>query len=118
MFREVILDSGEHTKTYQVDTDTHYAARAEALKQFLEEFKYPGRPVDYIGGRRKGLINISVKTAIDRRTLERPNTDDGQYFLEQIERLRKYVRTSEILKDRNRAKATELLLKLEEVLSG
>ena len=117
MHREVTLSVNEISKTYQVDTDTHYEARAEALRQFLEECHLPGRPADYIVGRKKGIISISVKSAIDRRTIDR-DRNDGEYFRDQIERMRSYVRLSEDINDKQKTKATKLLLDLEEVLSG
>ena len=118
MIREVVLSFEGKEETYPVDTETHYAARVEALGKFLETYKIPGRPVDYIVGRFKGLIGITVRSAIDRRSLPRNSDPDDAFFLDQVGRLRVHVRTSSRLTDKSKTKATRLLLQLEEVLSG
>lgn len=118
MLREVILSFEGREETYPVDSETHYAARIEALGKFLETYKIPGRPVDYIVGRFKGLISITVRSAVDRRTLPRNSEPDGAFFLDQVGKLRLHVRTSSRLTDKSKSTATSLLLQLEEVLSG
>jgi len=118
MLREVTLNFESTEKTYQVDTNTHYEARVEALSRFLEDYKIQGRPVDYIVGRFKGIIGMTVRSSVDKRTLSK-NSEPGEAFvLEQVERLRRHVRTSTFLSDKSKSKATKLLLQLEEVLSG
>jgi hypothetical protein len=118
MLREVTLTFENTQKTYEKDTNTHYEARVEAIKDFLEEFKIPGKPTDYIVGRFKGLIGVTVRSAVDRRTLPKTNEPSRTYVYEQVTRLRQYVRTSTFLTDKSKSKATKLLLQLEEVLSG
>lgn len=118
MLREVTLSFEGKEETYKVDSETHYAARIEALDKFLETYKIPGRPVDYIVGRFKGLISVTVRSAIDKRSQPRNSEPDGAFFLDQVGKLRGHVRTSSCLTDRSKSKATRLLLQLEEVLSG
>lgn len=118
MLRDVTLSLEGREKTYQVDTNTHYEARTEALGMFLEEFKIPGRPTDYIVGRFKGLIGITVHSSIDRRGEPKNNEPTEAFMLEQVGKLRRHVRTSPFLTDKRKTKATRLLLQLEEALSG
>lgn len=118
MLRDVTLNFEGHEKTYTVDKETHYAARVEALSRFLEEFKIQGRPVDYIVGRFKGLIGITVKSEVDNRTGERNTEPDNAFLLDQTGRLRRHVRESPSLTEERKSKATGLLLELEEVFSG
>ena len=118
MKRSVRLSVGELDKTYEIESYSHYEARVEALKQFLTEFKIPGRPVDYIMGKRRGVITISVKSELDRRLRDDTYKNDGEYFHDQIEVLKSQVRIADKLPDKSKTKATKLLLELEEVLSG
>lgn len=118
MLRDVTLSYNNTEKTYTVDSDTHYEGRVKALRLFLDEFHIPGRPVDYIVGSKKGLIDILVKSSIDRRTIERNSNSDGPFFLGKLGNLREYVRMSDNLDEKVKTKATALLLKLEEVLNG
>jgi len=113
--REVTLRYGEIEKTYPIESDNHYAARMEALSKFLVEFKIPGRPVEYLTTK-KGQIEISVKSAIDKRTIPR----DGPsplFYSGQVVKLRRWVREGDLPR-RKKTKATELLLQLEEVFSS
>lgn len=116
MIREVTLRYNGCEKTYSVESDTHYAARVEALGMFLEEFKIPGRPIEFLT-RKKGLIEIGVRAAVDRRTLNREGPPPAQFYTEQVDRLRKWIRESNFPEEK-KVKATELLLELEKVLSG
>lgn len=118
MLRDVTLSYNSTEKTYTVDSDTHYEGRVKALRLFLDEFHIPGRPVDYIAGSKKGIIDILVKSSIDRRTIEGVSGHEGLFFLGKIGNLREYVRESNKLDEKTKTKATALLLKLEEVLSG
>lgn len=113
MIREVTLRYDGYEKTYPVESETHYSARMEALGKFLEEFKIPGRPVEYLT-RKKGLISIEVKSAVDRRTFSK----DGPptlFYTEQVEKLRRWVRESSF-PEKKKTQATKLLLELEGVL--
>lgn len=118
MLRKVTLNFEDKEETYQIDSETHYAARIEALGRFLETYKIPGRPVDYIVGRFKGLISVTVRSAVDKRTQPRNSEPDSAFFLDLTGKLRLHVRTSSHLVDKSKSKATRLLLQLEEVLSG
>lgn len=118
MLREVALSFEGTEKTYKVDKDTHYSARVTALEMFLDEFKIQGRPVDYISGRLKGLISITVRSAVDNRTGERNTEPDSAFLLDQTNRLRRHVRTSPSLSEDRKSTATQLILQLEEVFSG
>jgi len=115
MLRDVTLRYGSNEKTYQIESDTHYGARVVALGMFLEEFKIPGRPVEYVT-RKKGLIEITVRSAVDRRTFGRDEAQP-EFYVEQVERLRQWVREGP-LSEGKKVKATELLLDLVEVLGG
>lgn len=115
MLREVTLRYNGYEKSYPIEADSHYAARMEALGKFLEEFKIPGRPVEYLT-RKKGLIEINVRSAVDRRTFTRDGPPTS-FYTEQVGRLRKWVREGNF-PDETKAKATRLLLKLGEVLGG
>jgi len=115
MLREVTLRYDGYEKMYPIEADTHYGARIEALGKFLDEFKIPGRPVEFLT-KKKGLIEIEVRSAVDRRTL----TKEGpipQFYSEQVERLRGWIREGDFPEE-TKVKATKLLLKLGEVLSG
>ena len=115
MVREVTLRYGTVEKTYPIESDNHYSARVEALAKFLEEFKIPGRPVEYLTTK-KGSIEISVKSAVDRRTIPR----DGPsplFYIEQTIRLKRWVREGD-LPGSKKTKATKLLLQLEEVFGS
>ena len=115
MIREVTLRHNSNEKTYPIESDTHYSARMEALGLFLEEFKIPGRPVEFLTTK-KGLIGIEVRSAVDRRTFnkEGPTT---QFYVEQVSKLRRWVRES-TFPENKKVKATRLLLKLEGVLNA
>ena len=113
MLREVTLRYNGNEKTYPIEADTHYAARVEALNKFLEDFKIPGKPVEYLTIK-KGLIEITVRSAIDRRTFTREGPP-ASFYTEQVEKMRKWVREGD-LPEGTKVKATKLLLKLEEVL--
>jgi len=115
VIREVTLRYNGCEKTYPVESETHYAARMEALGKFLEEFKIPGRPVEYLT-RKKNLISIEVKSAVDRRTFTKEGPP-SLFYVEQVEKLRKWIRESDFAEDK-KTKATKLLLELEEVLGG
>lgn len=116
MIREVTLRFNGHEKTYSIESDTHYAARVEALGRFLEEFKIPGRPIEYLT-RKKGLIEIGVRAAVDRRTLNKEGPPPAQFYTEQVDRLRKGIRES-TFPEKVKIRATKLLLELEGVLSA
>lgn len=115
MIREVTLRHNGNERTYPIESETHYAARMSALGLFLEEFKIPGRPVEYLTTK-KGVIGIEVKSAVDRRTFskEGPTT---QFYAEQVSKLRRWVRESSFPEEK-KVEATRLLLKLEGVLSA
>jgi len=117
MLRNVTLNFEDKEETYQVDANTHYEARVEAIRRFLEEFKIQGRPTDYIVGRFRGLIGVTVRSAVDRRTISKPSEPSEAFLLEQVTRLRQHVRTSTFLPEKSKSKATKLLLQLEEALS-
>lgn len=118
MLRDVTCSFEGQEETYQVDTGTHYEARVEALGKFLEEFKITGKPTDYMVGRLRGLIGVTVRSTVDRRTLARNDGPNQAFILDQVSRLRQHVRTSSFLTDKSKTKATRLLLQLEEVVSG
>lgn len=118
MLREVTLRFQDIEKTYTIEADSHYLARVAALDRFLEEYKIPGRPVDYITGSRKGLIEMAVKSAVDRRTLGRGYEPEESFYTDQVEKLRRYVRESRLVPEDKKVEATKLLLELEEVLSS
>jgi len=115
MLREVTLRYGEYDKTYPIEADSYYAAKMEALGKFLEEFKIPGKPFEYLT-RKKGLIEITARSSVDRRTFSREGPQP-QFYTEQVERLRKWIREGD-LPETTKVKATKLLLRLGEVLGG
>lgn len=113
MLREVTLKYDGCEKSYPIEADTHYAARIEALGKFLEDFKIPGSPVEYLT-RKKGLIEITVRSAVDRRTFTREGPP-ASFYTEQVEKMRRWVREGDFPEE-IKVKATKLLLKLGEVL--
>ena len=115
MVREVTLRYNGYEKTYPIEADSHYAARMEALGKFLEEFKIPGRPVEYLT-KKKGLIEIQVRSSVDRRTLPKDGPSTS-FYVEQVDRLRRWVREGDLPKG-VKVKATKLLLELSGVFSG
>ena len=115
MVREVTLRYGKFEKTYPIEADSHYTARMEALTRFLEEFKIPGRPVEYLT-KKKGLIEITVRSEVDRRTIPR----DGPsplFYVEQTIKFKRWVREGDLPKSKKTA-AVKLLLQLEEVFGS
>lgn len=115
MLREVTLRFDGYEKTYSIEAESHYDARMQALGKFLEEFKIPGRPVEFLT-RKKGLIEITVRSAVDRRTFSREGPPP-QFYTEQVDRLRRWIGKGDF-PEVTKVKATKLLLKLGEVLSG
>lgn len=111
----VSLEYGGNRRELLVSAESHYDARVQALDKFLEEFKIPGTPVEYLT-EKKGIIDVSVHKALDRRSIPRvyPQTT---FFVDHIERLRKQIRESELTPDKKR-KVTKLLLDISEVLNG
>ena len=113
MLREVTLKFNGCERTYPIEADSYYAAKIEALGLFLEEFKIPGKPFEYLT-RKKGLIEITARSAVDRRTFSREGPQP-QFYTEQVEKLRKWIREGS-LPEKTKTKATKLLLQLGEVL--
>lgn len=111
---EVVVKKDTIESVYTVTAPRYYDARKQALEMFLRENRVPGRPWEYFSGVRGG-IEISVRTLQDRRK-ERV-TPEREYYLEQVEYLRKLIRESEFDSDTKR-RSTGLLLKLREVLGG
>lgn len=116
MIREVTLRYNGYEKTYSIESESHYSARMEALGKFLEEFGIPGRPVEYLT-RRKGLIDITVRSAVDRRTFTKEGLPPVEFYTSQVDRLRKLIRESEF-PETTKVRVTKLLLRVSEVLSG
>ena len=112
---EVLVAFNGHSKEYLVEAESHYNARIQALERFLPEFKIPGSPVDYVT-RKKDVIEMSVRKVLDRRKIPKtyPQTD---FYVEHINKLRKWIREGELPADKKR-KITALLLKVSEVLSA
>jgi hypothetical protein len=117
MLREITVSLQDSERVYLLDTDNYYEARVGALKLFLKEFNLPGNPADYLSGRLRGLIRISLRSSIDKRRDEKPLLT-SEMLLEQVSSLREGIRVSQDLVDKSKSRATKLLLKVEEVLSG
>ena len=111
---EVTVKSGTREETYLVSAARDYRARVDAVGKFLEGSSLPGFASEYVSGKRRGILGISVKTAVDGRRLPRYGPSPGA-FLEQVGRMRKLVREGE-LPEEKKAEVVVLLIKLEEVL--
>jgi len=113
---EVTVKYNTIEKTYPISADRDYGARMEAVKTFLEENMLPGTPVEYVAGKKKGLLEISVRTVVDKRRISRYGPS-SEFLAEQTSKMRRWVREGEF-PEVKKLEATELLLKLEEVLGG
>ena len=115
MLREVSLRFSTYEKSYSIESDTHYGARVIALGKFLEEFKIPGKPVEFLT-KKKGLIEITVRSEMDGRTADRsePSTE---FYLGKVESLRKQIRESS-LPEEKKVVATKHLLALSSLLGN
>jgi len=113
---EVTVKFNSHEKAYPISAERDYGARSLAVGKFLEEFKLPGMAVEYVSGKKKGLMEITVRAAVDKRRISKYGPS-GEFFSEQIGKLRRWVRESNFTED-TKAEATKLLLKLGDVLSG
>jgi len=104
-----------YEKSYQVVAESHYSARMAGLEKFLEEFKIPGTPLEYLS-KKKGMIAIEVSKLLDRRRIPR-SYPQASFYSEHIDRLRKLIREGELPEAKKR-KITKLLLDVSEVLDG
>lgn len=113
---EVSVKLNSSEKTYTISAERDYGARSIAVGKFLEEFKIPGIAVEYVSGKKKGLVEIVVRAAVDGRKISKYGPS-GEFYSEQIGKFRKWVREGDFTED-TKAEATRLLLRLGEVLSG
>ena len=113
---EVSVKLNSHEKTYTISAERDYGARSIAVGKFLEEFKIPGIAVEYVSGKKKGLMEIVVRAAVDRRRISKYGPSE-EFYSEQISKFRRWVRESNFSED-TKTEATRLLLQLGEVLSG
>ena len=111
---EVTVKMDTKEAVYILTAPKYYDARKKGLELFLREYKIPGRPWEYFSTK-KGLIEVSVRSLQDRR--KERETPQKDYYLDQVEYLRKSLRESE-LDSKTKGESTKLLLKLREVLSG
>ena len=102
-------------RVYDITADRYYGAKIKAVSQFLVENRIPGRPWEYLSGKR-GLIEVSVQSKNDSRKEPR-RTYELDYFLEQAVRLKEQVRDSK-LSDATKKDAVRLLRNLRAVLNG
>ena len=56
---------------YEVAAFKGYDARITGLAKFLEEQNIPGRPYEYLWGKKRGLIEVRLRKHGDKRRLPR-----------------------------------------------
>lgn len=100
---------------YAVSAARYYEAQIKGLRLFLEEYKIPGKPWEYLTTK-KGVIEVSVALLKERKDGTRKALDVSFYY-GQIDTLRRLIRTGDFRPDVKK-KAGLLLLKLKDVLSG
>ena len=111
---EVTVKMDTREAVYTLTAPRYYDARKTGLEMFLRENKIPGRSWEYFSTK-KGLIEVSARSLQDRR--KEREAPEKEYYLEQVEYLRKALRESKFDRDTKR-KGTQLLLKLKGVLDG
>jgi len=112
--KEVTIRYGLLVRTYELEADSPYRAKLTALNLFLTENGIPGRPVDYLT-RKRHLIEVSCRSSHDGRKDRHdvPVTAYSEYLLEQLQ---KTIGRRDDLPAKKKTKATDLVLKLQEVL--
>ena len=111
---EVIVRMDGAEETYSVEADRYYEARMLGIAQFLEDHQVPGTPTEFLS-RKKGLIEVSARSRIDRR--RRVPGDTFEFYLEQVDKLRAWVRRSSLPAEVKRT-VSSLLLQAREELDG
>lgn len=105
-----------YTNTYAISTATYYGARVRALKLFLKEFKIPGRPWEYVT-RKKNVIDVQVASLQPRKGTGAKKELPVTFYYQQIDILRKLIRTGDFTSTQKKV-AGALLLQVRETLGG
>ena len=85
---------GPYQGVYKVSASRYYDAKSRALEMFLEEFKVPGKPYEYLSTKRL-LVSIEVKSETDRRTGTKAVVD-SKALVGQLGNLKDLVNWSDI----------------------
>lgn len=100
--------------SFDLDRERYYDARIEGLRLFMEKFKIPGTPTQYLSSK-KGLIKVIVRSLDDRRKPIPTEILTLDFFIERLDVLRELFRTSEV-DESIRNECQGLLLKARRVL--
>jgi len=113
---EVTVQMNGMGSSYLVTAPKYYEAKVKGLSRFLEEYQIPGRPYEFLTSKRE-LVQVKVKALEDRRrgTREAPGLT---FYLDQVESLKKFIRTSETLDWDTKTRSVELLRDLVRTLKG
>ena len=97
---------------YIVEAPKYGEAKIVAINKFMEDNNIIGTPNQFI---KNNVLSINVRNQKDCRKerLEHP----PEFYLEQVERLRRFIRLSKLPVD-TKKKTTSLLLKVRKELSG
>ena len=107
---EVRVKANSKEAVYTLAAPRYYDARKKGVELFLKENKIPGSPWEYFTTK-KGLVEASVRSLRDRRR----EIPEKEFYVEQVEYLRKLLRESKLDSD-VREKGTKLLIQLRKVL--
>ena len=106
---------GKFDGTYPISAKTYYEARKRAVALFLKEFKLPGRPWEYLTTK-KGAIDIQAVSLQPRKDVP-VKILDVTFYQQQVDALRKLIRTGDFSQEKKKEIGTMLLTIRERLLT-
>jgi hypothetical protein len=95
---------------------TYAQAKVKGVRLFMEEHEIPGSFNHFVKAY-TGAFEVSIRKVIPDKLRQVRPTHPPRFYIEQAERLRKFIRVSQ-LDENTKVEATRLLVKLKGVLDG
>jgi hypothetical protein len=112
---EVTIRMDGSKGVYKVVADRYYDVKSRALAQFVQEFKIPIKPYQFLTTK-KHLVDISTRTLHDRRVGVR-DVSPIEFYIQGIEDLRKAILFAESIPEVARNSSAKFLIKAREALN-